>query len=301
MTHFLPFLLFLGYVVSAQSYTVYRENGKRGVKYGGKVVVPATYDTVFGFDPSGRVCMACHRVTSATSSKFIKVTSTSYVCNYLNAKNTRLVIRNRAGDTCSVFSLAKNSVSDYTDGAEIFAVTARSKKFLVTKDFKQLTYKGYHGIAPSDEPAFYITETVNDAEAVLSGVVNTREEQVVPNSYTSVRINPFDSLIVGCSAGLGNATDDVYDYSGKRIASYARHVDQATRHFIIHKMFEPGVHYIIYNIATREEKKLAADEVQLAPPLLRAMDKREEIRIRVKNDWFLYDMRTHQKKPLKQT
>jgi hypothetical protein len=90
-----------------------------------------------------------------------------------------------------------------------------------------------------------------------------------------------------------NADDDIYDYSGKRIESYHRHVELATRNFIIHKLFEPKEHYVIYNIKSREEIKLAADEVQHGI--------HDEILVRIKNDWYLYDLNTNTKKPTKQS
>ena len=65
----------------------------------------------------------------------------------------------------------------------------------------------------------------------------------------------------------------------------------ATKHFLIHKIFEPKEYYIIYNIATKEEKQLIADEVKFFM--------NDEILLRQKNDWYLYDLNTHQKKPYK--
>ena len=48
------------------------------------VIIPAVYDTIFNFDSTGQVCMACYKVKSASASKFIKVMTTTYVCRYLN-------------------------------------------------------------------------------------------------------------------------------------------------------------------------------------------------------------------------
>jgi hypothetical protein len=271
----------------------FRENGKWGIRENGAAIVAPVYDTVFNFDPSGRLCMACHKNKTATSSKFIKITTSSYSCHYLNKKNERLTLRNRAGDTTTVFSLVKNSVQQYMSGEEIFTVTTRGKKFLVDKNFRQYTFRGYRDIALSDDPLFYVTQTENEAETVLTGLINTKEEQVIPYRYTSIRINPADSLIIGCTAGLGNSGDDIYNYKGERLATYNRHVEQATKAFIIHKIFEPSEYYIIYKIESKEEKKLVADEMQLSSG--------SEIKIRIKNEWFLYDMSTGQKKPLKQS
>jgi hypothetical protein len=284
-------MFFAASAATAQPVPV-KENGKWGFSVNGNMLIPTKYDTAFAFDSSGRVCLACQKVKSTTESKFIKITSTAYSCNYLNSENDRLIIRNRAGDTCGVFALAKTSIEQYTSANEWFTVTTRSKKFLVTKDFRQLTFKGYHNVWPATEPQFYVTEVPNAAESILTGVVNLKEEQVVPNSYTSVRFNSNDSLIVACSAGLGTSTDDIYSFEGKRLASYPRHVEQATKSFVIHKFFEPSEFYIVYDIETRKERKLDADELKLQDG--------DEVRIRIRNEWFLYNLRTDEKKPLKQ-
>src|SRR6185436_3085749 len=107
-----------------------------GIKENEQVILPAVYDTVFDFDASGRVCLACHRVKNSSSSKFIRITTSSFTCNYLNQNNQRLTIRNRSGDTCSIFSLGRNSVQQYNTPGEIFVVGAKGKKFLVDKNFK---------------------------------------------------------------------------------------------------------------------------------------------------------------------
>src|SRR5688572_29402207 len=85
------------------------ENQKWGIKNGDKIVIAPVYDTVFNFDKNSKVCMACFKSKNTNANKFIKVTSTTYSCNYLNTESQRLVIKTSSKDTCSVFQLGKSS------------------------------------------------------------------------------------------------------------------------------------------------------------------------------------------------
>jgi hypothetical protein len=285
-------LFLLGFTPLLSQTVPFRENSKWGIKENDVIVVPPRYDTVFNFDSQGKVCMGCFKIKTASANKFIKVVSTSYSCNYLNKENKRLRIRMEGNDTNSVFSLGKTTLKLYNDNPDLFIVTAKNKKHVVRKDFTQVTFNGYHDISLSPDPAFYITQLMEESETVFTGLINTKEELVIPYQYSGIKINTFDSLIIACSAGVrDNANDDIYDYKGKVKQSYHRHVDLATRHFIVHKLYDPNEHYIIYNIKTREEKILQADEVQFST--------RDEILIRLKHDWYIYNMNTHEKKQTK--
>jgi hypothetical protein len=271
----------------------YKENNKWGIRENETVIIPAVYDTVFDFDATGQVCLACFKTKGTTANKFIKIFTTTYACNYLNKKNERLKIRN-GRDTCTVFSLGKQTINQYSDLLPTFVVSAKGKKNLVSKNFKQLTRRGYHEISTSAVPEFYIAREEAESEIVFTGVINAAEDEIVPYQYSGIVFNTSDSLIIACSAGVRpNADDDIYNYSGKRIESYHRHVELATRNFIVHKLFEPKEHYVIYNIKSREEINLAADEV--------LHSNHDEILVRIKNDWYLYDLNTNTKKPTKQS
>jgi hypothetical protein len=95
---------------------------------------------------------------------------------------------------------------------------------------------------------------------------------------------------VGCSAGLGNnGDDDIYDYTGKKLTSYKRHIDMATKNFVIHKIFEPMEYYILLNVKTKEETIFNADEI--------LPNRKDVVMIRIKNDWFTFDLNSKQRKP----
>ncbi len=233
--------------------------------------------------------MACYRSSGTSANKFIKVYTVSYACNYFNRADKRLMVKMPGNDTCTVFTFNKHSTKQFTENAGFFAVCVKNKKNLVDRDFNQVTFKGYHDIGFCADPAFLLVQ-VNENNTLLTGVINFKEEQVVPFQYSDIKFNTQDSLVVACSAGIRATTeDDIYNYEGKKVASYHKHVDMVTKNFVIYKLYEPKEYYIINNIATKEEKPLYADEVQLLGS--------DEILIRIKNDWFIYDMITNQKKP----
>lgn len=270
----------------------FKENLKWGIKENEKTIIKPVYDTIFNFDAGGKICLACFKSKALSPNRFIKTYTINYSCNYLNKQGNTLKIKTEEADTCSVFSLSKTSVIQYTDDANYFIVNSKNKKYLVNKDFKQVLFKGYNEIYLCAEPEFIITEVKSEANIVYTGLINFKEEIIVPYIYSGIKVNHKDSLIVGCSAGVGNnGDDDIYDYNGKKLASYKRHTDMATKNFVIYKIFEPKEYYILLNKKTKEETTFTADEIV---PV-----KSDEIILRIKNEWFVFNLISKQKKPYK--
>src|SRR6218665_963324 len=76
-----------------------KENSKWGARENENFIIAPVYDTIFSFDSTQKICLACFRVKTASANKFIKTLTTSYSCRYLNKKNERLILRNVANDT----------------------------------------------------------------------------------------------------------------------------------------------------------------------------------------------------------
>ncbi|PBQ32547.1 hypothetical protein CNR22_12450 [Sphingobacteriaceae bacterium] len=290
--HHIFLTLLAGFTLSFFSQTSpFRENGKWGIWQpsndgDNRIIIKPVYDTIFNFDSTAQVCLACFKTKTASANKFIKVTTTTYACNYLNKKNERLIIRNTAKDTFSVFALNKNVVKAYNDNRQYFTVTMKGKKNLVYKNFQQLTFKGYHEIGFAADKKFYQTSIINEGDIVLAGLMNEREEEIIPHRYSIIKMNTNDSLLVACSAGVRfNAEDEVFDYTGKKIIGTFRHIDMATRNFLIHKIFEPKEYYVLYNIKTKEEKTIHAEEIKFYD--------HDIILVHQKNDWYSYDLNTN--------
>ncbi|MCW3075728.1 MAG: hypothetical protein JWO32_337 [Bacteroidetes bacterium] len=267
----------------------FKELNKWGIKENEKVIIKPVYDTAFNFDEWGKVCMVCNKGNRPSANKFIKVMGTTYFCNYLNRQGKRLMIIPEGSDTaCSIFSLTSQAVNQYQEDSKYIVATVKNRKYLVTKDFKQVTYKDYSEIYFTSEPGFIMPEIKNEGNVILKGLIDLQEKTIIPFLYSNIKFNTHDSLIIACSAGIGiNREDDVYNYTGKKLAGYRRHVDMATPKFIIHKIFEPKEYYIIYNNDTKEEKIIYGQELQLR--------QNDEVLIKNGDQWFTYNMVTNAK------
>lgn len=282
---------FIGSLLRAQA-VPFSEQKKWGIREDSRILISAHYDTLFTFDKQKRVCMACFKSESTQSGKFIKVTNLQYTCNYLDTAAKRLVIRVSGRDTTSVFQLLKQSVKDYTSNDSVFKVSYRNKKYLVRKDFKQLTFKPWMDIDLSDDPGFYVAQDLNEVDVPMYGLLNRREEQIIPFQYAGLRLNPSDSLVMVCGSGYGAGAEDyVFDYSGKKKFTFRHHIELATKDYIIFKIFEPKEHFIIYELANKQENGLEADEVLYY--------KGKEIRMRLRNEWWLYNLENGEKRAWK--
>lgn len=272
----------------------FKELTKWGIKENDKVIIKPVYDTAFNFDNNGKVCLVCNKAKTPSANRFIRVMSVTYNCNYLDKTGKRLMIIPYGSDTaCSIFSLTKQAVKQYTEDPKYIIVSVKGRRFLVTKDFKQITFKEYSEINYTGDPNFLIAEIKNEANVVFKGLIDLNEKEIVPFIYSNIKLNTRDSLIIACSAGMGaNREDDIYNYSGKKVDSYRRHIDMATKNYVIHKIFEPKEYYIIYNPKTKEEHVVYSEEVQLHTG--------EELLMRNDDHWFTYDMITGLKKPFEQ-
>lgn len=273
---------------------VFKENAKWGIKENDVPLIKPVYDSVFNFSVSGKVCLACHKTWGASTNKFIKTLTKIYYCNYLDRSGKRLSVMAEGKDTCSVFVLGKHTVKQFSESPDYFIVSIKSRKHLVDKNFRQITFKGYHDLLYTPEPGFMIAQAIDQANTISWGLINMNEEVIIPFEYSDIRINPDDSLIAACSAGIRpNSEDDVFNYQGKKVGAYRRHVDLATKNFIIHKIYEPKEYYILYNIEKKEEKILNAEEVKFY--------RHDEILVRIKSDWYIYNLVTNEKKASKQS
>ena len=288
--HSLYFLFCIIINYSFSQTKLFKENGKWGIKENEKIVVKPIYDTVFNFDSTAKVCLACAKIKGVNPNKYIKTPTITFNCHYLNKSGERLIIKQLDADTSSIFSLNKTTLAQYQSNNTYMTVAIKNHKHLVDKDFKQITFKGYDEIHFSSEPEFLIAENKNEGSVLLSGLINRKEEEIIPIIFSHIKVNSRDSLIIACTTGQGaNSEDDIFNYKGEKIAAYKKHIELATKDFIVHKIFSPKEYLIVYNIKTKEEKIEYAQEVYLY--------KGEELLMVNEGHWFIYDMNTHKKSP----
>lgn len=273
---------------------VFKEKEKYGIKEKGIVVVPAVHDTVFNFDSTGKVCMVCTKTRTAHPNKFIKTPVLSWHCTYLNKKGSKLKIKLESGDSTDVFTLQKASRQLFEGNSPYMTVAVKDKsmhdhRYMCTKDLEQLTFKAYEEIHFSPGELFFVGKIRNENNSMYEGLLDRKEELILPFKYSHIKFNPIDSFIIGCTAGQGtNSEDDIYGYNGKKIASYHRHIEVATKKFVVEKVFKPEEYLVILNLETKEEKKEHAEEVQYF----------SDDKVLMANDghWFTYELATGKKK-----
>lgn len=287
LLHILFFLFPLTFL--CQTKTFKEVNNKWGIKEKEQIIIKPVYDTIFNFDTTGKVCLACFKQKSVNANRFIKTPNITYKCNYLDKKGKFLTIKLENGDTTSIFTLLKVSPKQLRENDKYFIAAIKTNKYLLDKDFKQITVKPYTEIYYTNDYRFFMAEIVNEGNVILKGLIDVNEKEIVPFLYSNVKINSRDSLIVGCSAGIGfNREDDIFNFDGKKLDSYKRHIDMAIKGYVIHKIFEPKEYYIIYNTTTKEENIVYSEEMQLYTT--------DELLMRNDDHWFTYNLITHKKK-----
>jgi hypothetical protein len=285
---YLIWLLFLFFFSTHAQLSAFKQNNKFGIKANAQNISAAYYDTIVGFDKNNAICLACIKTKTASANKFLKMLVTTYQCNYINEQGKKLIIKTHLADTTSTFGLSKNALTELTNFGDYFVATYKNNKYLLAKNFNQLTFKEYTGIALSNHPNYLFIEEKTESGSTVLGIINKQEEVIVKPGYSNIKINTFDSLIIACSAGTSiNGDDDVYNYLGKKMITFKRHIDMATKNYIVHKIFTPNTYYIILNLNTNEEKTLNAEEVKLYSS--------NHLLIRTNNDWFIYNLISNQK------
>ncbi len=269
---------------------VFKENNKWGIKENEVVIIKAVYDTIFNFDSTSKVCLACAKIKGVNPNKYIKTPTVSFNCNYLNKSGERLIVKQLDADTTSIFHLGKHTVSQFQNKNNYMTVAVKNQKHLIYKDFTQVTSKGYEDVYFSSEREFLVIEKRTEGNTILSGLINRKEEEVIPCIFSHVKVNSRDSLIIACTTGQGaNSEDDIFNYKGEKIAAYKKHVEIATKDFIVHKIFSPREYLIVVNLKTKEEKIEYATEVFLY--------KGDDVLMMNEDHWFIYNVITHKKTP----
>jgi hypothetical protein len=255
----LIFILVCGSLVAQLS--LFKKNNKWGFTKDGADLIPAVYDTILPFDSTKKICMACVRSLKPNTNKFIKMNNMVFMCKYLNDKNEHLVLKIK-NDTVNYFNYHKKAFDYYNLYKDYLVVSARDKKYIVDRKFKQITFSGYDEIIPCSIKDHFIVENKTSSVSYLNGVIDASEKQVVPMEYTHIVSNPFDTLFICCTAQIKlTGNDDVLDIHGKKIQTFNRHIDNATKNFVIHRVFEPHEYYIILELKTKKEKIVHAEDI----------------------------------------
>lgn len=274
----------------SQNITAFKSLGKWGFKKGETVIIQPEYDSIFGFDPEGKICLVGNidplkrSVNSLT--KEVKI---AYTFRYINEKNERLYFKAPfALDSTSEATPTKYCGALYQTEGNLIIACVSGKKILATKKGKQISKEGYDNIIYSKVRGLLLFEIKNGRS--LFGLMNNNAEQIIPPLYSKISFNTYDSLIYCCTAGSkSNGMDDVYNYKGEKVHSSNKHIQCAGKNYAIYRLFDSEKAYIIHDLKEKKEKEIKAEYIYyLKNDIIALLDE----------DWFFYDLKTDKKTPL---
>lgn len=289
------FLLFLigNSFVFSQHITAFRgDNSKWGFKQGEAVVIEPQYDTTFGFDATQQIALVANLNPKKNFiNPLTKEIKKVYDFSYINPENRKVQLNiPNAPLPITEFQNQQRLSKEYLLASNYFKITQDNKTYLFSKAGKQITPNGYDNIRFTKCPIFFITETKEKTGQTFVGLIDDKEKQIVPATYSKITFNMYDSLIICCTAGVKfNGVDDVYNYNGDKLESSAHHVDYAFKDAVVYKLFEPKVSYLIHESEGNKLKPVAADKLYYV--------KDKNIIMKQGDNYYFYDFKTEKKTP----
>lgn len=276
----------------AQSISNFKQSNKWGFKKGETIIIEPQYDTAFGFDQTGKVCLVGNINPAKRSinplTKEIKI---EYTYFYINPKNEKIYIKRSNTDSTFEVSVSKHTPAYYLNNNTAFAAFVGGKKYLVSKKGNTITNTAYDNIVFTKVPNFYITETKEPKNnQTYVGLIDETGNYVIQQAYSKISINTNDSLIYCCTAGIKfNGSDDVFNYKGAKVHSSARHIQCTGKKHAVYKLYESETAFVVFDIETGKEKPLKAEWVYYL---------KNEALVILDGDWYFYDMKTDKRFPI---
>jgi len=285
-------LLVLSLYAGAQNITSYRDDTKKwGFKKDGQVFIEAQYDSVFGFDPTQKIALVSNLNPKKNFiNPLTRELKKAYDYFYITTDNKKICLH--MGDkTVTEFPNQQKLQKEYHQDLNFFQVFYDGKFYLMNKNGTQVTATGFEHIYFTPEPAFFITETKDKNGQTYLGLINGLGKIIIQSTYSGITVNTKDSLIICCTAGIKyNGSDDVYNYKGEKVTSNGRHIDYATKSYIMFKIYDPVIAYIIHlnqQESEEKEKTIKCDKVHYLEG--------DEIAIKQGKDWYLYNVKSDKK------
>jgi hypothetical protein len=232
-------------------------NHQWGYKTKDGVIIKPQYDTAFAFDGSGSVAMV--GIKNKLKTEVNPLTGeekqvTDYY--FINHSNTKLKIKTgESADSISAFPDQQELSGNYQNKTTAFKILYNHKVWLYSKTGRQLS-TGFDDIFPSAQSRFYVTETYTelDNEVVRSkGLIDTNGRVIVNCEKKHIHINGEDSIIYTCSAIFNKRlSDEVFNYNGKVIYTNKNHIEFASKHTYVYKLYDPKEVYMFENSTSKE-------------------------------------------------
>jgi hypothetical protein len=238
----------------SQSISAYKTDHKWGYKNGESVVIDAQFDTALAFDQTNRIAAVGKTTVKRSLSSHDLKKEFSY--SFINSANKKIYIHpTDAPDSICEFSMTKNMLANYMSGHDVFWVGYAGKKYLLTKNGKQISGP-LDNIYFTPVPNFFMTEYKENTGMVFHGIIDDQGKQIIPPSYSRIVIDAKDSIIIGCTAGIKTGGfDDLFNFAGDKKFSSHRHIDHAYKNVIVYKLHEPEVSYIVQDLSDKDKKE----------------------------------------------
>ncbi len=283
-------ITFTSALAFSQTITSFKSQNKWGFKQGQTIIIEPQYDSVFGFDATGQICLAGNIDPLKRSiNSLTKQVRIGYTFNYINQKNQKLYFKTQLGldSTCNI-DVTKQSSSLYLSSSDIFVAAFSGKKMLWSKKGKQISDAKHDNINFTKVTGFYVFE-----ESAVWGLMDESGKELIGPTYSKISFNTNDSLIYCCTAGSKfNGMDDVYNYKGEKIHSSNKHIQCAGKNYVIYRLYASENSFIIHDMKANTEKNLTAEFVYYLKDNKIAM---------LDNDWFFYDLKSDKRTPLDKT
>jgi hypothetical protein len=256
------------------------------------IIITPQYDTAFAFDKSGRIAMVGNKNALKTEVNLLTGEETQVTDYYfINLYNTKLKLKvGNAPDSVTAFPNQQELTGNYRNQTAAFKILYNHKVWLFSKAGRQLS-EGYDDIFPSPISRFYFIETYTewDNEVVRSkGLIDINGRLIVACEKKHIHINVEDSIIYACSAIFNKRlSDEVFDYHGKMIYTNKNHIEFASRHIYVYKLYDPKEVYMFENRATKELFSIEGEQFYYL--------QRQKALIVNKDSWSLVNLETGKK------
>lgn len=283
-------ITFTSVCVLSQTISSFKSQGKWGFKKGEALIIEPQYDSVFGFDQTGQICLVGNEDASKRSiNSLTRQMRKEYAFYYINPKNQKLYFKEPLAldSTCNV-NVNKQTASLYLGKNDVFVVSVDGKKMLWSKKGKRMPSSSHDNINFTKVSGLYTFE-----ESSVWGLMDETGKQLIPPTYSKISFNTFDSIIYCCTAGSKfNGSDDVYNYKGEKILSSNKHIQCAGKNYVIYRLYASENSFIVFDVKENKEKPLKAEYVYyLKDNKIALLDQ----------DWFFYDLKTENRTPLDKT
>lgn len=279
-------------VTFSQDLLPFSQNKKWGFIKHDQVIIPAQYDTVFGFDYKNQIALVANQNAFLTETNPL-TGEEAIVFDYyfINANNQKIkILPNHYPDSIDVFPDQQELIYSYKDNGSVFKILFQKKIYLISKSGHQLS-SGYDNIYPFKNLTLYVIENYTEKQSEqlrVKGLIDTLGNIIIPNKYSSIKYNEEDSLIYACTSSVvSRGNDDMYLINGKLIHSDKRHIEFASKKVMVYHEFQPTSLLVFENQEEQKNKEIEGEKFYSL--------KHNKALVISQENWYIVDLLTFKK------